>query len=107
MDETKVLDKIKTLLNITKEELIKYSDFVKKKIRLYEIRREYNMSVFELGHQFYATTKTGTTDIKVFSDTIERLKELENKLSILHKELHTVQSYNQGKQSVKDIPSKN
>ena len=91
MSEIKIPEKLEKIMDIVKQNAVTYAHFVKTRIKLYEITRQYNSSVYELGHQFYATAKSGLDDVKVFSSSIERLKELENKLSNLKEELHPSQ----------------
>ncbi len=88
MSEIKIPEKLEKIMDIVKQNAVTYAHFIKTRIKLYEIRRQYNLSVYELGHQFYATSKSGLDDVKVFSSSIERLKELENKLMGLKEELH-------------------
>ncbi len=88
MSEIKIPEKLEKLMDIVKQNAVTYAHFVKTRIQLYEMTRQYNLSVYELGHQFYATAKTGLDDVTVFSSSIERLKELESKLSNLREELH-------------------
>ncbi len=88
MGEIKIQEKLEKLMDVVKQNAVIYAHFVKTRIQLYEMTRQYNLSVYELGHQFYATAKTGLDDVKVFSSSIERLKELESKLSNLKEELH-------------------
>ncbi len=91
MNETKIPEKLEKIMDVVKQNLVEYTHFFKKKIKLYEVKRQYNTSVYELGHQFYVTVKSGVEDVKVFSSSIERLKELENRLLSLKEELHQPQ----------------
>ena len=88
MSETKITEKIENIMSIVKQNLTAYAHFLKTRIKLYEMTREYNMSVYELGHQFYATAKSGLSDTHVFSSSIDKLKELENKVLSLKEALH-------------------
>jgi hypothetical protein len=88
MDGIKIPEKLEKIMDIVKQNAVTYAHFIKTRIKLYEITREYNSSVYELGHQFYATAKSGLDDVKVFSSSVERLKELENRLMTLKEELH-------------------
>jgi hypothetical protein len=88
MSEIKIPEKLEKIMDIVKQNAVTYAHFVKTRIKLYEATRQYNLSVYELGHQFYATAKSGLDDVKVFSSSIERLKELESRLSNLKEELH-------------------
>ncbi len=88
MSELKIPEKLEKIMAIVKQNAVEYAHFIKTRIKLYEIKRQYNLSVYELGHQFYATSKSGLEDVKVFSPSIEKLKELENRLMSLKEELH-------------------
>ncbi len=87
MEERSIYTKMEKLMGRVKLNLVEYAHFFKKKLKLYEITREYNVSVYELGHQFYTTAKSGLEDIKVFTPSIERLRELEHSLINLREEL--------------------
>ncbi|MCL4558095.1 MAG: hypothetical protein M1491_05620 [Deltaproteobacteria bacterium] len=89
MSEQKIPEKLEKLLDAVKRNLVENMHFFKKKIKLYEIRRQYNLSVYELGHQLYTTAKSGLEDIKLFAPSIDRLRELESSIVRLREELHT------------------
>jgi|YelNatPaOPRAMG01_1025707.scaffolds.fasta_scaffold14096_3 hypothetical protein len=95
MNEKRFVEKLEIVMAGIKQQALFYVEFFKKRIKLYEIRRQYNLSVYELGHQFYATAKSGINDIKIFHASIEQLKELENKLISLKQELYNSQQGNQ------------
>ncbi len=88
MSEQKIQEKVRKMLDAVKHTLVEHMHFFKKKIKLYEIRRQYNLSVYDLGHQFYTTAKSGLEDIKLFAPSIEKLKELERSIVHLREELH-------------------
>lgn len=87
MSEQKIQEKLEKVMGIVKNNLVEYTHFLKRKIKLYEMKRQYNTSVYELGHQFYMTAKTGIEDIKVFAPSIERLRELEHGLADLKEDV--------------------
>jgi len=88
MAEQKMHAKVKNMIDTIKQTAVEYTHFLKQKLKLYEITRQYNTSVYELGHRFYTTTKSGGEDIKIFSPAIERVKELEYKLMSLRESLN-------------------
>ncbi len=91
MDEENLKNKINDLMDKFKETILLYTNFFKKKLKLYEVTRQYNKAIYELGEQFYTIAKSGINDVKIFSSSIERLNNIEQNIIIAKEEINNLQ----------------